>query len=222
MLPDDRDAIFIDFEGNKDLPPTLLGVLERVNGVETFHQYVLEESFAPLASSPKHRKLLLSSIREILEDLDIRFPYETPVYAWSSREQIVIDEFLAGSKLVARWESRITDAKKLARHWARKHHPTHSFVKKEFRGRHTLDQYLSLINYVVPTVHAAGHTGHRLRSLRETLLSDRPLETWPPSLNRYWTNLLAHNKHDCYGMMALLDRITTDSPEIVERYKHKS
>jgi hypothetical protein len=203
--------IFIDFEGNKDLPPTLLGVLERSEGNDTFHQYVLEDSFVPLATSPKHKQLLTGSIGEILEDLDARFSPETPIYAWSSHEQLVVNELLEGSDLAALWKSRITDAKKLAKQWARKHHPNHTFVKKEFRSRHTLDQYLSLIEYVVPTVHAAGRTGHRLRSLRETLVSARPLETWPPSLNRYWTNLLAHNMHDCYGMMAVIDRVKTDS-----------
>ena len=75
------------------------------------------------------------------------------------------------------------------------------------RGTHTLDQYLSLINYKVPTVHAAGKTGSRLTALRQIILDGRPFEQWPPSMKKYWTNLLAHNMHDCFGMKALVDQI---------------
>ena len=43
------------------------------------------------------------------------------------------------------------------------------------------------------------------------LNNGQPFETWPPSKKKYWTNLLAHNKHDCYGMMSIIDRIAADT-----------
>lgn len=200
--------IFIDFEGNKDKPPTFLGVLERSTGAETFHQYILEELFAGLAPSDKHPQLRVASLVNILGDIDRRHGKNTRVYAWSSREQTAIDELLSDTELSARWANRIIDAKQLAKRWARTTFPDHQFKKTEFRGRHTLDQYLDLISYTVPSVHGAGKTGDRLRSIRETLIKGQPFESWPPSKKKYWTNLLAHNKHDCYGMMAIIDRIT--------------
>jgi hypothetical protein len=211
MAEQPMTEIFIDFEGNKDKPPTFLGVLERGRDGETFHQYILEDVFEVLAPSERHPQLRVSSLSSVLEDIDIRHGIDTPVYAWSSREQTTIDELLSHSGLSAQWANRIIDAKRLAKRWARATFPDHQFKKTEFRGRHTLDQYLELIEYTVPTVHGAGKTGDRLRSLRETLIKDQSFESWPPSKKKYWTNLLAHNKHDCYGMMSIIDRIAADT-----------
>jgi hypothetical protein len=201
----------MDFEGNMDKPPTLLGVLERSAEANTFHQYILEDVFAPLAQSEKHPQLRVDSLDNILKNIDIRHGQSAAIYAWSSREQTAIDELLFDAKLATQWHDRIIDAKQLAKRWARIRFPNHQFEKKEFRGRHTLDQYLNLIDYRVPTVHGAGKTGARLRLLRETLINGQIYETWPPSKKRYWTNLLAHNMHDCYGMMAIIDRISEDA-----------
>jgi hypothetical protein len=205
------DGIYIDFEGNKDKPPTFLGVLERSSGVETFRQYILEDVFAPLAPSAKHPQLIVDTIQNVLRGIDDRHNKNTPVYAWSTREQTAIDGLLFNSELSKQWAGRVIDAKQLARRWARIEFPNHQFKKTEFRGRHTLDQYLDLIEYNVPTVQGAGKTGVRLTSLRETLIKGQPIESWPPSKKKYWTNLLAHNMHDCYGMMAIIDRISADA-----------
>jgi hypothetical protein len=209
----DRVEIFIDFEGNEKKPPTLLGVLERTADFEVFHQYILEDIFAVLSPSEKHPQLLVDSLDNILNDLDTRYGPNAIVYAWSSHEQTTINALLADSTISSKWANRIIDAKKIARPWARKTFPDHEFNKTERRGRHTLDQYLDLIKYKVPTVHGAGKTGKRLRSLRETLIKGQPFESWPTSKKKYWTNLLAHNKHDCYGMMAIIDRISADSTD---------
>ena len=200
--------IFIDFEGNKDTPPTFLGVLERTADIEIFRQYILEDVFAVLAPSDQHQQLRIASLEEILAGIDVRYGQDAVVYAWSSREQTAIDELLKGVALSTQWTNRITDTKQLAKRWARDAFPDHEFKKSEFRGRHTLDQYLELIEYKVPSVQGAGKTGSRLRSLRETLNNGQPFETWPPSKKKYWTNLLAHNRHDCYGMMSIIDRIS--------------
>lgn len=202
---------FFDFEGNVDKPPTLLGVLERTADTVSFHQYILEDTFAVLAPSEQHRQLRASSLEAILRDIDIRYGQNAVIYAWSSHEQSAINELVEGSALAAEWTNRITDAKQLAKRWARAAFPNHEFKRMAFRGRHTLDQYLELIDYKVPTVHGAGKTGTRLRTLRETLLKGQQFETWPPSKKKYWTNLLAHNRHDCFGMMAIIDRVVAES-----------
>ena len=206
-----KTEIFIDFEGNKDKSPTFLGVIERSESHETFRQFILEETFAVLAPSEKHPQLRVSSLVIILDEIDKHYGPNVPIYAWSSHEQEVINQMLVDTELSSQWMDRIIDAKKLAKRWARMEFPDHKFEKTEFRGRHTLDQYLDLIEYTVPTVHGAGKTGIRLTSLRATLLEGRPYESWPPSKKKYWTNLLAHNMHDCYGMMSIINRIKADS-----------
>jgi hypothetical protein len=205
-----KSEIFIDFEGNKDWPPTFLGVLERTGTQETFYQFILEETFMVLVPSTQHLQLRTSSLEDILRDLDNRYGREVPIFAWSTHEQDVIDSTITDQDLVDSWSNRVIDAKKIAKRWARIKHPDHEFQKKEFRGRHSLDQYLSLIKYVVPTVHGAGKTGPRLTSLRKTLMEGRSFDSWPRSLKSHWTKLLGHNMHDCFGMMKLLDEINEE------------
>lgn len=204
--------IFIDFEGNEKLPPTFLGVLVRANDQDTFRQFIFEEAFSILAPSAQHSQLRVATLDNVLREIDAQHGRDVPIYAWSNHEQEVISSLLGDSPLGLIWTNRIVDAKKLAKVWARTKHPEHKFEKKDFRGRHTLDQYLELIEYKVPTVHGAGKTGSRLTKIRAMILNGRQFDDWPKSIKGHWTKLLAHNIHDCYGMMELLDRISTDTP----------
>ena len=211
MQPKTDSQIFIDFEGNKDKPPTFLGVLERTNSHVSFYQYILEDAFKVLVPSSQHSQLSNTTLIQILEDLNTRFSHDTPIFAWSSHEQDVIIETLTSNELIHCWNNRIIDAKKLAKRWAKAAYPEHKFEIKPFRGRHTLDQYLELIGYKVPTVHGAGKTGARLTIVREMISIGRMFDDWPPSVKSHWTKLLAHNKHDCFGMMAIIDEINSKS-----------
>jgi hypothetical protein len=200
--------IYIDFEGNKDSPPTFIGVLECTDNTENFYQYILEDGFKILAPSTQHQQLKAGTIDSILTSIHSRHSAETPIYAWSSHEQDVIDILLSGTSLSTSWNNRIIDAKKIAKRWARTKFPEHQFEKTDFRGRHTLDQYLELIGYKVPTVHGAGKTGSRLTKIREMISTERSFDDWPPSVKSHWTKLLAHNMHDCYGTKAIVDAIS--------------
>jgi hypothetical protein len=211
MLMNSSTQIYIDFEGNKDSPPTFIGVLECTDNTENFYQYILEDGFKILAPSTQHQQLKAGTIDSILTSIHSRHSAETPIYAWSSHEQAMIDTLVADSHLESAWSDRITDAKQLAKRWARVRHPDHKFEKKDFRGRHTLDQYLELIDYKVPKVHGAGKTGSRLTKIRETISTGRVFDDWPPSIKSHWTKLLAHNMHDCYGMKAIVDAINEPS-----------
>jgi hypothetical protein len=201
--------IFIDFEGNKDKPPTFIGLLERTGSHVSFFQYILEDTFKVLAPSSQHLQLSNSTLIQVLKDLDSRFDLNTPIYAWSSHEQSLIAESIVNNELDDAWNNRIIDAKKQAKRWAKVAYPEHKFETKPFRGRHTLDQYLELIGYKVPTVHGAGKTGARLTVIREMISTGRTIDDWPPSVKSHWTKLLAHNKHDCFGMMAIVDAMNS-------------
>ena len=203
--------IFIDFEGNEKLPPTFLGVLERTNNQDVFRQFVFEDAFSILAPSAQHSQLRVATLDDVLREIDAQHGLDVPIYAWSNHEQEVISSLLGDSPLGLIWANRIVDAKKLAKVWARTKHPEHKFEKKDFRGRHTLDQYLELIEYKVPTVHGAGKTGSRLTKIRAMIIDGRQFDDWPKSIKGHWTKLLAHNMHDFYGMMAIVDRINADT-----------
>lgn len=205
--------LFVDFEGDSKNPPTFIGVLKRNNGINEFVQFILEPTFQPLAMASGRNELIAKSLEDVLRDVDKKHGQNVRVYAWSSREQLAINEILATSDIASSWENRVIDAKKLAKNWARHRFPNHEFTKTEFRGRHTLDQYLKLIEYEVPVIHGPGKTGSRIRATRALLQRGKPYETWTPVQKRYWANLLAHNRHDCYGMMAVVDSVMADHNE---------
>jgi hypothetical protein len=207
-------SIFIDFEGNKDQFPILLGVLINQLSVHTFQQYILDKTFYSLAPSTKHPQLVNSTLDAVLHQISNDFSKSVPIYSWSTHEQQVINKYLDGNHHSAAWVNRVTDAKISAKKWARVIHPDHSFIKKEWRGKHTLDQYLNLIDYKVPTIHGPGLTGPRISKIRKVLDSGRLPEDFPRSIKTYWTNLLAHNKHDCYGLMALMAHVNSENPEM--------
>jgi hypothetical protein len=200
------EAIYIDFEGSAKDSPTLLGVLISTSGEETFTQYVLEEDFHRLVPDVRHPQLLISSLSEILQVLDREHP-TTPVYAWSTHEQTLINEMTSGNPIHDNWSARVIDAKKIASTWVRKQFPNHEFKRTSFRGTHTLDQYLSFTGYTVPHIHGPGLTGRRIAALRKALLKDQPVQEWSRGKKTAWTNLLRHNEHDCRGMKHIIDTI---------------
>jgi hypothetical protein len=199
-------GIYIDFEGSANRSPTLLGVLVSTSRGETFTQYVLEEEFHRLVPNVRHPQLLNSSLSEILQMIDREHP-TTPVYAWSTHEQTLINEMTSGNPIQDNWSTRVIDAKKIARTWVRKQFPDHEFKKTDFRGAHTLDQYLLLTGYKVPPIHGPGLTGGRIADLRKALLKDQPVQEWSRGKKTAWTNLLRHNEHDCRGMKHVIDTI---------------
>ena len=210
-MPTTRDiSIFIDFEGNKDKFPVILGVLVHEESGETFHQYILDELFHPLSPSSRHPQLVNQSLEVVLRNLADKYERTTPIYSWSTHEQQVIDEYLAGTPLGSEWIDRITDAKISAKKWARQTYPNHNFVRKELRGKHTLDQYLELINYSVPKIHGTGLTGKRISHVRAMLEKGRTPENFPRGVKTNWTNMLAHNRHDCFGLKALMDHVNSN------------
>lgn len=202
-------AIFIDFEGNQDSPPTFIGVLEIDGTNEVFTQVILEPAFQVLVPSTRHRQLQKGTLDEVLGMVSSKYDKSVPIFAWSSHEQSTIDALLVNDALRHEWNDRVIDAKFHAKKWARSVFPDHVFEKKDRRGRHTLEQYLSLIEYHVPKVHGAGKTGSRVSAIRIALEKGREFESWPPGLKGHLTKLLAHNEHDCYGLRALVDRVAS-------------
>ena len=95
--------IYIYFEGNKDLPPTFIGVLECTDNTERFYQYILEDAFKILAPSAQHHQLRSEKIGSILSSLYDRHPTDTPIYAWSTHEQAMIKTLVTGSHLESVW-----------------------------------------------------------------------------------------------------------------------
>lgn len=198
----DDVRVFIDFEGNRDEYPVILGVLEEASGRSVFTQWVLDPLFQPLAEF--NERLRVESLSDVLADIDGKYVASTPVYAWSTHEQQVIAGAELPTDLRAAWSSRVIDAKVVTKRWARITHPEFTPARISGRDRHTLDQYLELAGYAVPRMHGSGNTGSRLRSLRTPFEKGRSFSNLTPVQKAKWTNLLEHNRHDCFGMAHLV------------------
>lgn len=147
-LPDPRRAIYIDFEGNKDSAPTLIGVLWPSGD---FEQLVFEEAFASAALA---KGLSLSSLPIIIEEIVSHAERnDLEVVAWSRHELDVV-KASTSLDLAARFESRHRDAKKLAKKWLHAVHPGVVPPQKPHQlGKHSLAFYVELTGYKVPKAH---------------------------------------------------------------------
>ena len=73
-----RRALYIDFEGQKDKPPVLLGVHRHGRGSRPFvHQVVMDQAFASLCGS-------VMSLREAVEKVVLRADHgDRRIVSWS-------------------------------------------------------------------------------------------------------------------------------------------
>ena len=193
-----RRALYIDFEGEKDKPPVLLGVLRhRGRGAEPYVlQVVVDSDFEPVG--PKVR-----GFREAVDIVVLRGEHgDRRIVSWSQHDLEVVRR-LGGDdpELVARFECRYANALGVAKLWANRLHPG------EKPGDGQLVGYLALIGYTVPPDGGPGHVGETIRALRPRLQGGRPLTQ---AQQRRWGRLLEHNRHDCAGMRAVCLRATRE------------
>lgn len=124
-----RRGLFIDFEGNKDREPSLLGSYWIDGDRPRFEQYVMEPCFWPLAEMglrpTMHTQALMPcNFSEALQGLAHRARSENRLlFAWSSREIKAIQRYLHDPELVAWYEANLVNVLKPAKSWKRRVHP---------------------------------------------------------------------------------------------------
>ena len=186
-----RRALYIDFEGEKDKPPILLGVLRRPGrGTEpNVHQDVVDRDFELFGPNARE-------FRDAVEVVVVRAEHgDRRIVSWSEHDLEVVRRLRGDEpRLVARFERRYVNALGLARRWAKVLHPEDRPANGKLAG------YLALVDYEVPPGGGPGRVGKTIRALRPTLRGGRSLT---PGQQRHWDELLEHNRHDCAGMRAV-------------------
>jgi hypothetical protein len=190
-------ALYIDFEGEKDRLPVLLGVHRRGRGARPFvQQDVLDEAFAGLAGACLSLHGAVQKVVRRAEHGDRR------IVAWTEHELKVVRTLGAEDpELVARFGARFVNARAVAERWRNKLHDG----DRPERGR--LVDYLELVGYPVPDEASGGDVGATIRVLRDRL--GRGLSPTPGQQAR-WDRLLEHNRHDCVGMRHVCLRATAE------------
>lgn len=181
-------ALYIDFEGEKDKLPILLGVLRRAGKGSTpfVHQDVVDEAFASLGVSA-------ISLRDAVEKAVLRSEHgDRRIVSWSQHDLEVVRTLRDHDpNLVARFEDRYANALSVAKRWRNK---LYGGVKP---ASGHLAEYLALIGYPVPEEAAPGKVGETIRVLRHRLEQGLPLTL---AQEERWGRLVEHNRHDCAGM----------------------
>ena len=198
-------ALYIDFEGEKDEPPVLLGVLRHAGRGSTpfVHQDVVDEAFANLAGSVMSLHDAVEKAVRRAEGADRR------IVSWSEHDLKVVRTLAAEDPaLVVRFEGCYGNARAVAELWRNKVHDG----DKPDTGR--LADYLVLIGYPVPDDAAPGHVGETIRVLRTRLERGLPLTAIQ---RQRWDHFVEHNRHDCAGMRRVCLRATRELDATAER-----
>lgn len=199
---DMRKGIYIDFEGNMEMDPTMLGAFyfDLQSREPKLIQYVHELGFETAAASIE--QCVYSTIEDTFRELaTMAYRERRLFFAWSSREKIAISNSITNPKLKKFVLEHLVDSKTIAKKWKRKFHGEVNFPRITGQGRHRLYEYSKLINYHTPNLAKPGTTGKRLRDVRGQLRNrNNEYRNITGVAKRKWKNLLLHNEHDLKSM----------------------
>lgn len=188
-------ALYIDFEGEKDRPPVLLGCANRTGrGTKRWvWQGVTNPLFEPLARADG---IELFALRDAVERILRRAERKDRlIVAWSEHELDLVKGYCP--EKLDRLQSRYVSARTLAVRWRNK---SHGGQKPQ---TNTLADYLVLIAYDVSQGARPGRAGETIRIVRNALEKGHGIEGLTENQLRRWRDLREHNLHDCAGMRAV-------------------
>lgn len=216
-----RRAIYVDFEGRKDLPPALLGVLyaegrKASDDRLVLRQDIVERTFWDLLGCAEVQgfsrydsdaRTLRASIADVCRRAKEQ---ERCIVSWSRYDATAIAEH-GGSpfnrRVLRTW---YRDGKATAKRWSTICRPDLHFERSDFRGAHQLTKYLDAIGYALPSDYGKGEVGAHLRAVAGALDSRGSWDALRPSTQDQWLAVLAHNAHDVLGTRRLMLHTSTD------------
>lgn len=191
-------ALYVDFEGEQDKPPVLLGVFRRGRGARPYvHHHILDAGFAFLEETPTSLHGAVLNVVQRAEKGDRR------IVSWSEHDLRVVRTLADDDpELVGRFASRYANARRVAERWRNKVHGG------DMPASGRLADWETLIGYPVPDEAVGGDVGQTIRDIRGR--RDRGLGPTDGQLER-WRRLIEHNRHDCVGMRKICLRATEET-----------
>ena len=199
LTPDEASrALYIDFEGRKDLPPVLLGA-SRFGSAHRVHQYVTDPHFAAIADAEELEVMTLGEgVERIIQRAE---KHDRQIVAWTEHELDVVRRWVP--EHLDRFERRYRNALGVAKYWRNTCHET----AKPSNG--ALVGYLDLVGYRVPEAAGVGRAAQTLDILGRAFDRGRTASQLTANQRQRWTDLRAHNAHDCAGMRQVCLTATT-------------
>jgi hypothetical protein len=179
-------AIYVDFEGFKDKPPSLVGIL--VDG--DLRQVVLEPALFPAAVA---KDCETGSIEAVARELRARCEAEGRTLVGYSEHELRLFKQYAN----VNFDDVYRNALVIARRW------WHGFHPGEVRPR-TLKSYLKAIGHEMPAFLGIGKATSRLKSVSGSLRRRGKYKALPKGIKKKWWNLLDYNEFDCRGTQMLV------------------
>ena len=191
-----KKAIYIDYEGNIKLPPTLIGWY--VDG--EYMASILEPLFETCENRYKakgvyvedHTQLALRLIQQAEDEQRL-------IVSWSEHDYLLMCKVLTPSdaerlKLVYR------NAIRTARPWYRKKYGP-------LPEKASLNFFEDLLGFYVPDRFGLGLVGESLRLIRGQIEEGRSYADFSKAAKNGWTSVVRHNKLDLEGMTFVLQEM---------------
>ena len=191
------NAIYIDYEGNIKVPPTLLGWY--VDG--DYMASIIEPVFETCENRYKAKGIFL----EDHSDLALRLIQQAEdegrlIVSWSEHDFLQMSKVLK-PKDHERLKAIYRNAIRTARPWYRKKYGP---LPQEA----SLDFFEDLLGFYVPERFGVGLVGNSLRLIRSQIVDGRGYADLTNAARDGWTTVVRHNKLDLEGMAFVLRRIT--------------
>jgi len=194
---DAMNAIYIDYEGNMKLPPTLLGWY--VDG--EYMASIIEPLFETCKNRYKakdiyvedHTKLALRLIQQAEDEGRL-------IVSWSEHDYLLMSKVLK-PKDFDRLKCVYRNAIRTARPWYRQKYGP-------LPEKASLDFFEDLLGFYVPDRFGLGLVGKALGLIRSQIQDGRSYGDLTNAAKDGWTTVVRHNKLDLQGMSHVLEAIT--------------
>ena len=193
-----KNAIYIDYEGNIKLPPTLLGWY--VDG--EYKASVLEPLFETCKNRYKAKGILVEDHAQLALKLIQQAEGEgRQIVSWSEHDYLHMCKVLKPSD-AERLKVVYRNAIRTAKPWYKKKYgplPVNA----------SLDFFEDLLGFHVPERFGLGLVGNSLRLIRDQIKEGRGYAELTNAARDGWTTVVRHNKLDLEGMAYVLQKIST-------------
>ena len=193
-----KNAIYIDYEGNIKLPPTLLGWY--VDG--EYKASILE----PLFETCKNRYKAKGILGEDHAQLALKLIHQAEnegrlIVSWSEQDYLHMCKVLKPSD-AERLKVVYRNAIRTAKPWYKQKYGP-------LPEKASLDFFEDLLGFHVPERFGLGLVGNSLRLIRDQIKEGRGYAELTNAARDGWTTVVRHNKLDLEGMAYVLQKIST-------------
>jgi hypothetical protein len=191
-----KKAIYIDYEGNIKLPPTLIGWY--VDG--EYMASILEPLFETCENRYKakgvyvedHKQLALRLIQQAEDEGRL-------IVSWSEHDYLLMCKVLTPSD-AERLKLLYRNAIRTARPWYRQKYGP-------LPEKASLNFFEDLLGFYVPDRFGLGLVGESLRLIRVQIEEGRSYADFSKAAKNGWTSVIRHNKLDLEGMKFVLNEM---------------